>query len=569
MKYSFINIFLCCILWAGNGCTGENAMNGYGEIEPERVPLAVHSTINSFYNLDLAGGPSTRTPLELGNVTQFSKGDAIGIFAVRNGAIVDAVNNIKLTFVKTGLETGDWNPPAGTQLYWSEGVTYIAYYPYKDGITINATLSADEIIRSLAQNDKLQPVADQSTPAQYTACDLMTAIGEYDSNATDPILGTMRKAIKLKFSHQFALLVLKPQARFKYISPTPEVFTYRSVDAGTVVDVTAKNVKLNGVDACKMDDGSYRAIVFPKENQQIAGSYTTTDITSNMDKNLTYSGKSTNFLAGNCYTLEVTSPLAASEKERSLAPGDFVFFNTDRTKIEICPGDLIFEGGKIPGYEQAVGMVITCDKSKMTDAEGNANGWKNAYVMGLETIKNVSWGTADGNTEIPYLTRTDPIETYMNGYTDTEKILAKPGFGTAFEELKKYRDSNPLPNNICSPWFIPSIGQWYDVLVNICGKNPKTDFNYPTGTGWEDTQYGTETIEKLTRQLSKVDSSLGDWTNFRYIFWCSTQYKQTDGWIVIWHFEVMDKKNFWDRIGIKSYDKTAKLGYNVRLFFAF
>ncbi|WP_106830569.1 hypothetical protein [Parabacteroides pacaensis] len=87
--------------------------------------------------------------------------------------------------------------------------------------------------------------------------------------------------------------------------------------------------------------------------------------------------------------------MAASQKERSLAPGDFVFFNADRTKIEICPGDLIFEGGKIPGYEQAVGMVITCDKSKMTDAEGNAKGWKNAYVMGLETIKNVSWSIGD------------------------------------------------------------------------------------------------------------------------------------------------------------------------------
>lgn len=34
---------------------------------------------------------------------------------------------------------GDWNPPTGTTLYWTAGMSYIAYYPYKEDVAIDAT----------------------------------------------------------------------------------------------------------------------------------------------------------------------------------------------------------------------------------------------------------------------------------------------------------------------------------------------------------------------------------------------------------------------------------------------
>ncbi len=64
---------------------------------------------------------------------------------------------------------GDWNPPAGTTLYWTAGMSYIAYYPYKEDVTIDATQNSDEIVASLAENQLLQPVTDQSTVSKYTA----------------------------------------------------------------------------------------------------------------------------------------------------------------------------------------------------------------------------------------------------------------------------------------------------------------------------------------------------------------------------------------------------------------
>lgn len=229
MKYSFIVTVLCGLLVIGGACTHEN--------DPEdgkrtnQTPLIVKATASNFNHLSISGSPFARTPLEDGAETQFSAGDAIGIFAVKNNAIADAVNNIKLTYKKTGIDTGEWIPPAGTSLYWNEGMDYIAYYPYKEGVTIDTGKTIDEIMISLVDNEKLKPGADQSGSDEYTACDLMTAVGKISE-----------ETLTFEFEHRFALLILKPQAHFKYVPPADAVFTYRN--NGTLsdltVDVTAK-----------------------------------------------------------------------------------------------------------------------------------------------------------------------------------------------------------------------------------------------------------------------------------------------------------------------------------------
>lgn len=567
MKYSFIIMALCGILFAGGACTPENDMDGKGT-NCNQVPLIVKATASNFSNLPTSGNPSTRTPLEDGTETLFNTGDVIGIFAVKNNAIADAVNNIKLTYKKTGLNTGEWNPPTGTSLYWSEGIDYIAYYPYKEGIMIDASKTTMEIIASLPDNDKLKPQVDQSGPDEYTACDLMTATGVISGGTT----------LNFNFKHRFTLLVLQPQAHFKYVPPTDAVFTYRSntVSSGLIADVTAKNVKLNGVVPCKMNDGSFRAIVPPTETKTaIAGSYSTTDANLGADKTLNYSGTPKIFEAGNCYTLEVKSPLSVSEKTRELAPGDFVFFTADN-KIEIFPGDGVFEGDVIPDYKNAVGMVVTCDPKKMTNT-GPKGKWTHAYVMGLENIGVARWGDiAVDEPGISDMTTNDLLENNMNGYSETQAILDTyddtqlKNTYTAFKKIKDYRTKNKIPNDedICSPWFMPSIGQWFDLLINIGGKSPR-EFERTSTYSLETIKYGTETREKISKQLAKAGSTLGEIFNSRNTFRCSTESDvAADAWILIWHFEMTDNL-FWDRVAVRTYSKLSDTGYNVRPFFAF
>lgn len=567
MRQLFISFIACSIVVLCFGCTVED--EPYREYGTDCMPLTIQVEASSFADLSDSGEPLTRTPLESGLETVFNKGDAIGIFAVKNGAIAHAVDNMKLTYVKTTLTTGEWTPPSGTSLYWSEGISYIAYYPYKEGVTIDASQTPTEIVTALGAHEKLVPVTDQSDQDKYTACDLMTALGEIVAGGA----GSTGKTLKLNLTHRYALLVMKPQARFKYTSPDDLLFTYRSQAISTLtVDVTAQDVMLNGVKACKMDDGSYRAIVQPTDAiSRISGTYTTTDAATQTGVNVKYTGSEALFAAGNCYTLTVNSPLPNLEKVRDLSPGDFVFF--ENGKVEIYPGDGAFTGHTIPDYQKAVGMIVTCDSAKMTDPECNKNGWNHAYVMALQSLRNGVWGDSNINETIPDVTVFDPIEDNMNGYSETEAILAAHEDDltkySAFRLILEHRAKNIIPADTgkCSPWFMPSIGQWFDMLVNICGRSPRT---FPLGSiGMEDHIYGTETKEKLNKQLAKVGSSLGELVNNRHIFQCSSEFDTDKSWILIWHFEYYGTTNpyFWDRIGIKGYNKMAES--RVWPFFAF
>ena len=228
---------------------------------------------------------------------------------------------------------------------------------------------------------------------------------------------------------------------------------------------------------------------------------------------------------------------------------------------------------KIYDYQNAIGMVITCDSKKMTDVKCNENGWNHAYVMGFENLGTGRWGGMERIEEgITPMTKDDEIEKNMNGYSETEQMLKNytanvQGSYSAFESIRKYRDSNKIPDGLNrSPWFVPSIGQWFDMLVNICGKSPR-DFRNETSNGLNDTGWGQETLDKLTIQLSKVGNSLPQFSDtYRLGFSCSSQYDKDRCWMLLWHIDDPEYPN-WDRVCLQGYDKKAY--WNVRPFFAF
>ncbi|WP_417120723.1 hypothetical protein [Phocaeicola sp.] len=115
---------------------------------------------------------------------------------------------------------------------------------------------------------------------------------------------------------------------------------------------------------------------------------------------------------------------------------------------------------------------------------------------------------------------------------------------------------------------MPSIGQWFDLLINIGGKSPRT-FERQSAYSLETLIYGTETREKISKHLAKAGSTLGEIVGNRNIFRCTTESNvATDAWILIWHFEMLDGV-FWERVAVKTYSKLSDSGYNVRPFFAF
>lgn len=578
MKHSLINFVLCTLLLVcGGGCSSEDEIDNGGGTAGNLVPLTIRATASSFESLPDAQHPATRTPVEDGLETQFQTGDAIGIFAIKNigtssGALVDGLDNSKLTYDAT---TETWKPEAGKQLYLYEGVSYVAYYPYKEGIAIDATKSVATIIAALAAKPALQPVANQATAAAYTACDLMTASGTPTVDADNPA----GQILNLNFTHRFALLVLKPQAIVECITPANAGFTYRTDARALGIDQNTGDVTLNGVTPCRMTDGSYRAIVLPSTTvAPIAGEYKTNDDVTGDAMIMTYSGNSAAFAVGKCYTLEVNHRHSGGSAVRPLAPGDFVFHGTNN--IEVYPGDgLLTEDGntKIPGYNYAVGIVVTCDKSRMTDEECNTAGWSHAYVMGLENAADVNSVWGPGGTDesvLDNIVRDNGVENHMIGYTETELMLAEraskgdlTSYG-AFKQLSDYRSSHSVPSALetkRSPWFIPSCGQWFDVMANLCGKSPKDDFRDTTDSyNWIDDNYGVEMWNTINSQLSKVNKPLQKLTSTQTLFWCSSENDDADfAWGAMWDYGGAG------HIFYGSIYKGSDVYERVRPFFAF
>ena len=564
---SFTAIIFWSILLVCSACTDDNDTDtGKGTNYPDGIPLTVRTTTIGFEVLSGSGQPSTRASAADKHLhPEFVDNDKIGIFAVKDGVILNDIDNVPFAYK---VSDNSWNPVEGGKiLYWYSGVSYIAYYPYKENIAIAPSLSTDDITASLAKNEKLQPAKDQSSVQEYAASDLMIATGTPDTSNPSQIV------LNLQFKHQFTLLVVHPQAYIGCYAPKDAGFVYHQESRILDTDSLARSVSLNGVIPCQVDSMRYCAIVLPQENSKISGNYTTTHGISNERKKINYSGSSTAFAPGKCYTLKVISPIPGrGSTERKLYPGDFVFQNETEKRIEVHPGNSsLDENGIIYDYQNAIGMVITCSPDRMADSECNAEGWNHAYVMGLKNLGVALWGVNNQMAEdIPAMTQYDKIEDNMNGFSETRQLLlGKAGLATNYVSttIASQRKKEAVPEGIKrSPWFLPSIGQWFDMLANIGGRSPR-DFGDNTAFGLNYLNWGQETLDKLTEQLSKVGSSLPAFKDdFRLGFSCSSQYNETRSWMLLWHIGDPDYPT-WDRVCLQGFSKSS--AWNVRLFFAF
>lgn len=576
-KQHFTLTSLCVVLLATlsvvGGCSTESIDPGAGTDDGTPMPLTICATASSFDEAltvpaDRLSSSVTRTPTQDGNTATFNTGDAIGIFIVKDGAIIDGVNNMKFTYqAATADVEARWTPPAGSQIYYYAGATYIAYFPYTNGVTIDPSQSTADIIVSLSNNALLQPVADQSTAASYAASDLMTASGTPVTGSTDA-----ETILTLNFTHSYCQLTVVPRIAKGCIAPVGGGFTYRTGSKAPVPDVNVRDVVINGVPAYRVTaDESYRVIVKPTSaSSQMQGSYTSEEAAMVFTSDVYADG----FAAGNSYRVNSDSPFAVEGQDgtRPLAPGDFVFHGTNG--IEVYPGNGVPEGDKIPDYAQAIGIVVTCDKSRMTDKACSDNSWNHAYVMGLEDCgSELNWGPSWSSDEdvLPNMTRANGAENDMNGYAETEAMLAERaskgdlGNYDTFKAINDYRTSNPVPSDLSdkrSPWFIPSVGQWFDVMANLCGRSPKT-FRVDDSENWIDSDYGTEMWNKINNQLNKVNKPLTlILFNSGVFFMCSSEGEGGLCWNAIW---------MGNRVSLMLSSKSSGQNYKpvVRPFFAF
>jgi hypothetical protein len=139
---------------------------------------------------------------EHGYQTVFTEGDRIGLYVVNNGTL--DVENLCLT-----LRSSKWTLPDGvSQLFYSTHKSYHAYYPYRDDGYMYDKVSPGNQDFFESAVDAWKVNTDQSTYAQYTASDLMTARGEYYG---------IKYTLSFEMKHRMSLFILQvPATKYNY-----------------------------------------------------------------------------------------------------------------------------------------------------------------------------------------------------------------------------------------------------------------------------------------------------------------------------------------------------------------
>ena len=213
--------------------------------EAQRLSVTVTDGDYTSATTDDTSATSATRATENGYTTEFTEGDACGLFVVRSGQMI--YSNEKLTAEKDAV-TGNlvWKPEEGTTLFGGlSDEHYYLYYPYQasmDGktaaLTGNAPTDAEFFAPLIAS---WQPQEDQSTYDNYTKSDLMTAKGTAAKGANN----TLR--LSFAMTHRMALAVIEmPATTYKFENATdiPDFTT------PVAASFTGNNLPFRNTDGC-------------------------------------------------------------------------------------------------------------------------------------------------------------------------------------------------------------------------------------------------------------------------------------------------------------------------------
>ena len=482
------------------GCSTDNDIAGTSPAS-KSSPLSFTVTDQGFTSSNAKA--KTRTS-ESGTTTSFTSGDKLGMYIVDgSGTVVKA--NICLTYDGSSWTSSDLFYYDSSNM---TGYKFFAYYPYS-ATTPTVTAGASTATAFFA--DKITNwtlTTNQATPAQYAANDLMVGAGTV--GAVNTTTGTF--PVTFAMTHAMAMIVMK----------LPYVILTADASYGFTLGMTC-----SGFFPRHTTLGEYRYLVKPSTSTTIAGSYAQmTKLTANVKK--TFSQSMTSGNANTYYTLTIDT------------------YGADATKYAPAAGDyLLNDGGIVPNtatntsilgcLNRAVGVVTSVSPS---DADKSA-GYTHGYVMALQNASTSAvWSNSTSYDEVLMNHTTQTYDTfikYKDGRLNTDTIvslgLAKQTYSAttypAHYAAVNFSGTVAVPTG-CSNWYLPSIGQMYDVAVNLCSQtevpsNSLTGYCYWSGTS-------SAAATALSAYMTKVSSNGGTatgFTNSNEYYWTSSEYSSS------------------------------------------
>lgn len=502
--------------------------------DPDARPLTITVSDGGMY----ATG-QTRAQ-ERGYSTVFTEGDCIGLYVVKDGTL--EVKNLCLT-----LQGGKWTLPAGaSQLLYSPDKSYHAYYPYQKDNYMNGKVSPgdEDFFKYVVDEWSVNP--DQSTYAQYTASDLMTARGVYNN-----------RTLSFAMEHRMSLFILQVAAtKYTYIEKIDSREISKSYYRYTAVisensywqeNPCTARLLVNTKSLALLDPGSYKYY------------YDGTQETFNFD----YS--QLNLQPGK-YTVHQVDDSKVTEVFRSLKAGDYYMQDGS-----ILPGDedvkpfrdelrksclgVVFWVGEIEGMHWTRTGDKAGDRLLMRDHPECVHGM--VVAMRDASSQEVKWATGKGATEGIY-EWAESFKDFTSGeQADWEEIQKSDlSFGycssrlmalygsrnsdttfPVYDAIATYATARPAPTG-SSGWFLPGKNE----LATLC-------FGVPTNFAGDYKQ-----LNMLKKTINpQIDKAVGDKLTGAY--WSSKEFKE-----IVWYVNL----NIPD-YGVKPKTDT----YKVRAVLAF
>ena len=479
-----------------------------------------------------AEGKTTRA-VENGYTTEFTEGDACGLFVVR-GSYQDKkmiYSNVKLT-AERDAATGSlvWKPEAGTTLAGGlQDEVYYLYYPYRSDLD-NTVIS--NLLKHAIENPQesfFKPImnnwpvkTDQSSYADYTASDLMTA-------SCTPTLdnGTLR--LNFVMAHELSLAVIEmPKTVYKFTNARVPDYT-----------VTSEATFASAAKPLRMTDGTYRYLL-PASLPTIEGSYDggggnrVFTITPSDDP---ISGK---------YKRYKIDGAATTVKNYTVQRGDYLLADgnllpretavTEEQKANIAaivywtPADTDPAGRKTPAN-------LTDDKIMAKDHPNCTHGlavsvrnvstwmaWQDDWHSVQDFQNSKEFNPTDKTVYVQITQKGDYIN-YIFGYQNTKIIQAYNDYNKRIgrtrsivkpvEALADFSNSNPAPRT-STGWFIPSVKELYMLCNNDHDQINKQSYN----------------IEETKRIIDKYLLAIGGDLLESTDCWSSSEYSSANAFFI-------------------------------------
>ena len=483
--------------------------------DPDARPLTITVSDGGMY----ATG-QTRAQ-ERGYSTVFTEGDRIGLYVVKDGTL--EVKNLCLT-----LQGGKWTLPAGaSQLLYSPDKSYHAYYPYqKDNYMNGKVLPGDEdFFKSVVQLWFVNP--DQSTYAQYTASDLMTARGVYNNHT-----------LSFAMEHRMSLLILQvPVTKYTYIEKidgqeiSKSYYRYTAVINKNVYwleNPCTARLLVNTNTPTASDPGPYE-YYYKGNRKTFYFDYSQLKLQP---------GKYSVHTLDDSKVTEVFRPLKAGDyymQDGSILPGveDVKPFRDELRKS--CLG-VVFWVGEIEGQHWTQTGSKEGDRLLMRDHPECVHGM--VVAMNDTSSQEVKWATGKGATENIYEWAKKSFNEFTTGeQADWEEIQESDiAFGyyrsrlmalygsrnsdttfPVYDAIATYATTYPAPAG-SSGWFLPGSYE----LATLC-------FGVPTNFAGDYTQ-----LNMLKKTINpQIDKAVGDKLIGKY--WSGNEWGSLDK---VWHVDV-------------------------------